>query len=59
VTTMAGLRWEARHAGLPARARLADCVLVHRLAPRDPLAPDGVAPDADGPEATAALIDSL
>jgi alkylation response protein AidB-like acyl-CoA dehydrogenase len=41
-TTMAGLRWEARHAGLTYRARLADRVLRHRLAPRDPLeaAPD-------------------
>jgi acyl-CoA dehydrogenase len=36
-TTLAGLRWEARHAGLPLRARLADDVLRHRLAPRDPL----------------------
>ncbi len=59
VTTMAGLRWEARHAGLPARARLADCVLAHRLAPRDPLAPDGPAPGADGAAATDALIDGL
>jgi hypothetical protein len=38
VTTMAGLRWEARRAGLPQRAHLADQVLRHRLAPRDPLA---------------------
>jgi acyl-CoA dehydrogenase len=39
VTTMAGLRWEARHAALPRRSRLADRVLQHRLAPRDPLQP--------------------
>jgi acyl-CoA dehydrogenase len=38
VTTLAGLRWEARQAGLPQRAHLADQVLRHRLAPRDPLA---------------------
>jgi alkylation response protein AidB-like acyl-CoA dehydrogenase len=37
VTTLAGLRWEARHAGLPQRATLAQHVLHHRLAPRDPL----------------------
>ena len=36
-TTMAALRWEARHARLPLRSRLADDVLRHRLAPRDPL----------------------
>jgi acyl-CoA dehydrogenase len=45
VTTMAGLRWEARQAGLPYRARLADRVLHHRLAPRDPLAAAADAPD--------------
>lgn len=37
VTTMAGLRWEARQARLPQRAMLAHQVLIHRLAPRDPL----------------------
>lgn len=37
VTTMAALRWEARKAGLPAREAIAAQVLVHRLAPRDPL----------------------
>jgi hypothetical protein len=47
VTTMAALRWEARRAGLPYRGRLADRVLRHRLAPRDPLgAPAGA--DDDG-----------
>jgi acyl-CoA dehydrogenase len=45
VVTMAGLRWEARHAGLPQRAALADLVLAHRLAPRDPLAVPQEAPD--------------
>jgi acyl-CoA dehydrogenase len=44
VTTMAGLRWEARHAGLPLRSRQADDVLQHRLAPRDPLDPAQDAP---------------
>jgi alkylation response protein AidB-like acyl-CoA dehydrogenase len=46
VVTMAGLRWEARRAGLPQRAALADLVLRHRLAPRDPLAAPQQAPDA-------------
>jgi hypothetical protein len=38
VMTLAGLRWEAQQAGLPQRAALARQVLIHRLAPRDPLA---------------------
>ena len=38
VTTLAGLRWEARQAKLPQRAALAHQVLMHRLAVRDPLA---------------------
>ncbi len=37
VVSMAGMRWEATHPGLEARAALADEVLAHRLAPRDPL----------------------
>ncbi len=37
LVTLAGMRWEARHAALPTRALLADLVLHHRLAPRDPL----------------------
>ena len=36
---------EARHAGLPQRALLAELVLAHRLAPRDPL--DAVAFETD------------
>jgi acyl-CoA dehydrogenase len=47
VTTMAGLRWEARHASLPLRARLADDVLHHRLAPRDPLGAPRDAPELE------------
>lgn len=39
VISLAGMRWEAAHAGLESRAVLADQVLLHRLAPRDPLAP--------------------
>ena len=46
VVTMAGLRWEACRAALPQRAALADLVLVHRLAPRDPLAAPRQSPDA-------------
>ncbi len=49
-TTLAALRWEARHAALPLRARLADDVLRHRLAPRDPLEAPRDAPELE-PEA--------
>ncbi len=38
VVTMAGMRWEAKHAAMPIRAKLADLVLQHRLAARDPIA---------------------
>ncbi len=37
--TLAGLRFEAGHEGLAHRAGLADRVLLHRLAARDPLDP--------------------
>jgi len=37
VVTMAAMRWEARQANLPMRAKLADYVLLHRLSPRDPI----------------------
>ena len=37
LVTMAGLRWEAKQTGLAQRALLAELVLAHRLAPRDPL----------------------
>ncbi len=46
VVTMAGLRWEAAQPGLKARSLLADLVLTHRLAPRDPLADHGAESDA-------------
>ena len=36
--SMAALRWEAQAAGIPGRADIADAVLQHRLAPRDPCA---------------------
>lgn len=36
--SMAALRWEATDAGMESRAQLADQVLLHRLAPRDPYA---------------------
>jgi alkylation response protein AidB-like acyl-CoA dehydrogenase len=54
VVTMTGLRWEARQAGLPSRARLADQVLRHRLAPRDPLAVPHDEPDPELETARAA-----
>ena len=44
VVTMAGLRWEAKMAGLPQRAQIARQVLVHRLAPRDPLSSSAISP---------------
>ncbi len=47
VITLAGLRWEARRTGLAVRSRLADLVLAHRLAPRDPLADNGFENDPD------------
>jgi alkylation response protein AidB-like acyl-CoA dehydrogenase len=39
VMSMATMRWEARKPGLESRARLADLVLIHKLAPYDPCAP--------------------
>lgn len=38
VITMAGMRWEAKQANMPIRSHLADIVLQHRLAARDPIA---------------------
>jgi hypothetical protein len=32
------MRWEAKRAAMPIRAKLADLVLQHRLAARDPIA---------------------
>jgi hypothetical protein len=59
VVTLAGLRWEAAREGLAGRALIADLVLAHRLAPRDPLTDNGVENDprylallAHAPEAT-------
>ncbi len=37
VVTLAAMRWEAKQANMPMRARLADMVLVHRLSARDPI----------------------
>jgi hypothetical protein len=37
VVTMAGMRWEAKQAKMPIRSLLADLVLQHRLAARDPI----------------------
>lgn len=38
VVSLAAMRWEARHSGLKSRNDLADLILLHRLAPRDPCA---------------------
>jgi hypothetical protein len=46
VVTMAGMRWEAKRAAMPIRAKLADLVLQHRLAARDPIA-DALLADRD------------
>jgi hypothetical protein len=40
VTTMAAMRWEAKQANMPMRSHLADLILKHRLASRDPLQGD-------------------
>ena len=42
VVTMAGMRWEAQHAEMPIRSHLADLVLKHRLAARDPIQDDAL-----------------
>lgn len=46
VVTLAGMRWEARHAAMPMRNRLADLVLTERLCARDPIL-DAQRADAD------------
>ncbi|MBB5214053.1 acyl-CoA dehydrogenase family protein [Parapusillimonas granuli] len=51
ILTLAALRWEAAHEGLSTRGAIADLVLRHRLAPRDPCAQDGAAPELDALEA--------
>src|SRR5690606_26769823 len=45
--TLAALRWEAAHEGLETRGAIADLVLRHRLASRDPCAPDAAGPGLD------------
>ena len=40
VVTMAAMRWEAKQAQMPMRSHLADLILKHRLAARDPLQGD-------------------
>jgi len=37
VVTMAAMRWEAKQANMPMRSHLADLVLQHKLAARDPI----------------------
>lgn len=37
VITMAAMRWEAKQGNMPMRSRLADLVLMHKLAARDPI----------------------
>jgi hypothetical protein len=40
VATLAGMRWESKHANMPMRSHLADLILKHHLAARDPLQGD-------------------
>jgi acyl-CoA dehydrogenase len=40
VVTMAAMRWETKQASMPMRSHLADLILKHRLAARDPLQGD-------------------
>ena len=42
VVTMAAMRWEAKQANMPMRSHLADLILKHRLAARDPLQSDNL-----------------
>ena len=42
VVTLAGMRWEAKQANMPIRSHLADLILKHRLAARDPLQGDNL-----------------
>jgi hypothetical protein len=42
VATMAAMRWEAKQANMPMRSHLADLILKHRLAARDPLQGDNL-----------------
>jgi hypothetical protein len=42
VITLAGMRWEAKQANMPIRSHLADLILKHRLAARDPLQGDNL-----------------
>jgi len=46
VVTMAAMRWEALQAGMPMRSRLADLVLIHKLAARDPITDKSLADPA-------------
>lgn len=43
VVTMAAMRWEAKQADMPMRAHMADLVLKHKLAARDPIADESLA----------------
>lgn len=46
VVTMAAMRWEAKHANMPMRSRLADLVLTQKLAARDPIGDTSLADPA-------------
>ena len=46
--SLAAMRWEAGRAGLSSRGDLADLVLVHKLAPRDPCVEASFTPDENG-----------
>ncbi len=46
VVTMAAMRWEAKQADMPMRSHLADLVLKHKLAARDPIGDENIADPA-------------
>jgi hypothetical protein len=46
VVTMAAMRWEAKQANMPMRSHLADLVLKHKLAVRDPISDSNIADPA-------------
>ena len=43
---MAAMRWEAKQADMPMRSQLADLVLTHKLAARDPIGDENIADPA-------------
>lgn len=53
-TSAIAMAWEAAHGGSAPRLRWAQLVLLHRVLPRDPLAPDAMPADWNAPAAQSA-----